>query len=412
MPAARRLEVVGAAHHPRYVVWELTLACDQPCTHCGSRAGDARPRELSGDEAIAVVDQLAAMGTREVVLIGGEAYLHPAFLDVIRALAAAGIRPSMTTGGRGITPALATAMAAAGVRLVSVSIDGLAATHDLLRAGRGSFDRATAALAALRAAGIEIAANTNINRLNLGELEELYEHLRGCGVVGWQVQLTVPLGRGADRPDMILQPYDLVELFPRLAALKERAYGDGITVFSANNLGYFGPHEGLLRSTRPDELHHFGGCVAGRFAMGIESDGAVKGCPSLQTDTYVGGNVLATPLTEIWKTPQLGFARARTAADRWGFCATCEFGDVCMSGCTFTAHALLGRPGNNPYCAYRANEMAARGLRERLVSVEPAPGQPFDNGRFELVIEPAATIDPPRPPPPRLLQIRRRTAGG
>ena len=59
--------------HPAYVVWELTLACDQPCTHCGSRAGDARANELSTEEALRVVGELAAMNAKEVVLIGGEA---------------------------------------------------------------------------------------------------------------------------------------------------------------------------------------------------------------------------------------------------------------------------------------------------------------------------------------------------
>src|SRR6516162_9416784 len=73
--AVRRLEVTqDTPLHPAYVVWELTLACDQPCTHCGSRAGDARPTELSTEAALKVVDQLAAAGAREVVLIGGEAY--------------------------------------------------------------------------------------------------------------------------------------------------------------------------------------------------------------------------------------------------------------------------------------------------------------------------------------------------
>ena len=44
----RRLAITESTPlHPAYVVWELTLACDQPCTHCGSRAGDARPAELS-----------------------------------------------------------------------------------------------------------------------------------------------------------------------------------------------------------------------------------------------------------------------------------------------------------------------------------------------------------------------------
>ena len=111
----RRIDTAPEDFHPAYVVWELTLACDQPCTHCGSRAGTARAGELSTEEALGVVAQLAAMRAREVVLIGGEAYLHPGFLDIIRALKAAGIRPMLTTGGRGLNAELAEEMARAGL---------------------------------------------------------------------------------------------------------------------------------------------------------------------------------------------------------------------------------------------------------------------------------------------------------
>jgi hypothetical protein len=85
---------------------------------------------------------------------------------------------------------------------------------------------------------------------------------------------------------------------------------------------------------------------------------------------------------------------------------------VCLGGCTFTAQALLGRPGNNPYCHYRARALAAAGRRERLVLAAAAPGVPFDNGRFDLIEEPS---DAPEPAAPavreRLLQIRRPATG-
>ena len=71
--ARRRLNVVESELYPAYVVWELTLKCDHACHHCGSRAVKARPEELTTADALRVVEQLAAMKTREVVLIGGEA---------------------------------------------------------------------------------------------------------------------------------------------------------------------------------------------------------------------------------------------------------------------------------------------------------------------------------------------------
>lgn len=396
----RRFEVKQAPR-PAYVVWELTLACDQPCTHCGSRAGTAREGELSTEAALGVVAQLAAMKTFEVVLIGGEAYLHPGFLDIIRALRKAGVRPTMTTGGRGITPELAQQMAEAGLHSVSVSIDGLEVTHDLFRASKGSFAAATNALRYLKAAGLRIAANSNFNRLNLDDAEPLYEHLRDLGILAWQVILTVPLGRAADRPGMLLQPWDLLTLMPLLARLKERAYDDGIFIQPSNNLGYFGPEETLMRSPARGMTDHFSGCQAGKLVMGIEANGAVKGCPSLQSRHYIGGSLKDRPLEEIWnQTPQLAFARNRTVEDLWGFCRTCPFAETCMGGCTFTAHSLFDRPGNNPYCHYRARVLASEGKRERLVLKEKAPGQPFDNGRFDIVEE-AFDAPDPKPPTPR-----------
>jgi hypothetical protein len=89
----------------------------------------------------------------------------------------------------------------------------------------------------------------------------------------------------------------------------------------------------------------------------------------------------------------------------WGFCRTCYYADVCRAGCTWTSHVLFGRPGNNPYCHYRALELSKRGLRERVIKVEDAPGRPFDHGRFELVLEPLDGGEGPRviaaPPPQR-----------
>src|SRR5690606_29946956 len=68
---------------PIYCVWEITLACDLACRHCGSRAGKARPSELSTEEALSLADQLIELGIREVTLIGGEAYLRPDWLQLV-----------------------------------------------------------------------------------------------------------------------------------------------------------------------------------------------------------------------------------------------------------------------------------------------------------------------------------------
>jgi hypothetical protein len=113
-----------------------------------------------------------------------------------------------------------------------------------------------------------------------------------------------------------------------------------------------------------------------------------QGLPQLVDEGVAGGNVRETSLREIWEraTP-LRYTRDRTTRDLWGYCASSYYADQCRAGCTWTGDVLFGRPGNNPYCHHRALEMRKRGLRERLVPVAPAPGEPFDHGHFDLIVE-------------------------
>jgi radical SAM protein with 4Fe4S-binding SPASM domain len=387
LPLADAARPIDQAWRPIYAVWEITLRCDLACRHCGSRAGRERPEELSSDEALDFVRQMAELGVKEVTLIGGEAYLRDDWTDIVRAIRAHGMQCSITTGGRGFTRERAEAGKRAGLQSVSVSIDGLRGSHDALRGVRGSFDSALEAFGNLRAAGIPVAANTQVNRQNLAELEAIFDVLAAEKIHGWQVQLTVAMGRAADEPSLLLEPYQLLELMPRLSRLKDRADAEKIRIFPGNNIGYFGPYESRLRSFYPDK--HAGSCGAGRLTLGVEANGDVKGCPSLPTADYVGGNVRDHSLRDIWERAEpLRFTRERTIDDLWGFCRGCYYAEACMSGCSWTTHVLFGRPGNNPYCHHRALELLREGRRERLVRTRPAEGMPFDYGRFEIVDEP------------------------
>jgi radical SAM protein with 4Fe4S-binding SPASM domain len=384
-----------AQPHPIYCVWEITLACDLGCKHCGSRAGKPRRDEMTTAEALDVVAQLDEVGVRDVVLIGGEAYLRDDWTAIARALADRGITVNMTTGARNLTPERIRQAVDAGLSSISISINGLAATHDAVRGVRGTFAAATAAARAVAATTMQLSVNTQINRLSMPELPDIARLLVELGARAWQIQLTVAMGRAADRPELLLQPYELVELFPRLVEIKDTILEPNrIALFPANNIGYFGPYEHRIRAGG-EAGRHWSGCPAGQWAIGIEADGKLKGCPSLPTAAYTGGNLKTERLVELLGRPELRALRERTRDDLWGHCATCYYADVCK-GCSWTAHSLLGRPGNNPYCIHRATQLAKQGRRERVVQVAAAPGAPFDHGRFEIVEEDASAPLPRR----------------
>lgn len=401
-PRARRAED-GSAPKPLYAVWELTLKCDQPCQHCGSRAGRTRPVELSTEEVLQVAEGLSRLGCREIALIGGEAYLREDILTIVRFLAAQGIRVNMQTGGRAMTRERANALREAGLWSIGVSVDGTADVHDLLRGNRGSHAAAMRALEAGAAAGLVITANSQVNRLNRHLLAEMARELRERGVVAWQVQITVPMGRAADHPEWILEPWEIVPVIDSLAAIQKEALathtgtGPVFDVIASNNVGYFGPHEMLLRSHPSGAEMHWAGCRAGINTIGIESDGTVKACPSLPTAPYVGGNVRDQALAEIWHDgAAMRFSREWSADELWGFCKTCYYAENCHGGCSWTAHCTLGRRGNNPFCYHRVKTLERQGIREKLVQKRRAPNEPYDFGLFEIEEEPwdAAVTNP------------------
>ncbi|MHC5860623.1 nif11-class peptide radical SAM maturase 3 [Nostoc sp.] len=374
-----------------YAVWEITLKCNLACQHCGSRAGHTRTNELSTAEALDLVKQMAEVGITEVTIIGGEAFLRPDWLEIAQAITKAGMLCGMTTGGYGITLDTARRMKEAGIGVVSVSVDGLEATHDRLRGKQGSWQWAFKTMSHLKEAGIPFGCNTQINRLSAPEFPQIYGHLRDAGVFAWQIQLTVPMGNAADNTDILLQPYELLDLYPMIARVAERAKREGVQVQPGNNIGYYGPYERLLRGG--DAWSFWQGCSAGLSALGIEADGAIKGCPSLPTTAYTGGNIRDYSLRTIIEETEelrfnLGADTPKGTSHLWGFCKTCEFAELCRGGCSWTAHVFFDKRGNNPYCHHRALTQEKGGIRERVFLQRRADGNPFDNGEFGLIEEP------------------------
>jgi radical SAM protein with 4Fe4S-binding SPASM domain len=380
---------------PLYCVWEITLKCDLGCRHCGSRAGAKRAVELSTAECLDVVRQLEEVGFREVTLIGGEAYLREDWDQIAAEITRRGMVCTMTTGGRALDAERLKRAEAAGITSISVSVDGLAKTHDMQRGASNSWRDALDSCARIAKSSIRLTTNTQINRMSLPEIPALANMLADVGSKAWQIQLTVPMGRGADRPQLLLQPYDMLDVFPLLAWVKsERLTPNGIRLFPGNNVGYFGPYESMLRYGGQVGAH-WSGCGAGKSCIGIESDGKIKGCPSLPPDVYTGGYTQQDSIGEvILNAPEVNHVRLRTTEDLWGFCKTCYYADVCRAGCTWTSHCTLGRSGNNPFCIHRALTYEEQGLHEHIVQKKSAPGMPFDHGLFDLDLKPVPASEP------------------
>lgn len=347
----------GSPFRPLNCVWEVTLACDLRCKHCGSRAGHAREHELTTVEALSMVDQLAELECELVTLSGGEPLLRDDWDVIARACADRGMKVNLVTNGVGVTPEVAARAVEAGLCNVAVSLDGPEAVHDAIR-GRGTFARSCQGLRVLRDAGMSTAVMTTVHRSTIDHLAETRRVAIDVGAAMWRLQLGKPMGC-LDESDTI-DPQRLLDLIPWLAAMKREG---PIHVAVGDSLGYYGPHDRTLRGWGwRGRNERWQGCQAGRFAIGLESDGGVKGCLSIQgwhdegTDLARVGTVREAPLAALWFDPEL-FAWNRTfdPSSLSGECARCAKARTCRGGATCVTTAVHGKPGDDPYCYLRVS---------------------------------------------------------
>jgi radical SAM protein with 4Fe4S-binding SPASM domain len=331
-------------------VWELTLACNSRCVHCGSTAGQPRANELSSTEALALIAELATLGCQSVTLSGGEPLLRRDWPTLAAAIGAAGMSLDIVTNGL-VTADQADAVARAEFRCVSLSVDGPAEVHDALRGIPGGLQRLLVGAERLRAKGVRLGAVTQVNRRNLPRLADIYRLLTEHGFEGWQVQLTLPHGRARDRgAELCLAPEQLPGLEEQLVKLRARS---NLFMQAADNLGYMSRYEPQLRTGTGQPARFWTGCAAGLQVVGITSDGTVRGCLSLPPADDEG-NIRARSLSEIWRDPNaFAYNRQFTTANLVGACARCPFGRVCRGGCRSLTRAISeGSTQAGPYCSW------------------------------------------------------------
>jgi radical SAM protein with 4Fe4S-binding SPASM domain len=350
----------GLTRTPRTCTWELTLRCNLSCGHCGSSAGRPRPGEMPRETALRVVAELAALGCRRLTLSGGEPTLSEHWEQVASEGARLGMSVNMITNGLAGGRELVRRARDAGRVSLGVSLDGLEREHDRVRRSRGLFGRAMQLLDDCAAEKMPVGVITTITRANMRDLGSIHDLVAGR-VYTWQVQIGAAMGNLRERRDEQIAPEDLLEIVPTLARLAQRGVVD---VRVADNVGYFGPYEKVLRRSRRSPLDHWIGCYAGCRHLGIEADGGVKGCLSIQASSATEGNLNVESLADIWSKPgAFAYNRAFTLDDLGGFCRTCLHAAVCRGGCLSMRTCEGGR--DNPFCYHRVATLAEREARRR-----------------------------------------------
>lgn len=322
------------------------------CLHCGSLAGEGRKRkaELTTRQALELCDQLAKMGNRRLTISGGEPLLRKDWHQIAGRAIQNGIQTGMITNGWFIKDNLDKFRKLRGMEIIGISIDGNRAVHDRIRRVDGSFDKAVEAIDMLKAEGFKVAVSTSVCRLNLEKLPEMYEIFLTHNVDAWQFQIIFTGGRMREYGDLVLQPLEMKRLAQFIA--EKRAEKSSLLVYPTDCIGYFTELEAKIRD------HSWEGCPAGKYGIGIEANGDIKGCLSLapellRNNPFVEGNIKKHTLQEIWNRPgAFGYNRDFDFSQVKPPCKGCRYLETCRSGCSSAAYHFTGDIHCNPYCLY------------------------------------------------------------
>ena len=328
-------------YKPSLVSWNLTKKCNLRCPHCYLEAGRAASRELTTDECLALLDEMAALGTEMLILTGGEPLLRKDIYEIASKASALGIWVVMGTNGVLITDLVAEKMVECGVKGVGISIDSAKpARHNAFRGGRNAWQFSVRALEICRAHGLEVLVQTTVMEKNYNEIPALLDFAKEKGAWSFNLYFLVQTGRGKDMTDLSASATDA--MLHKLVDLQDEYRPMLVRSKCA-------PQFKQIAYARGRGGMESGGCMAATEYCRITPEGDVTPCPYM---TVVGGNVLETSFTDIWHGSEV-FAALRDVGQLKGRCGACEFKSIC-GGCRCRAYASTGDYlEEDPACTYQ-----------------------------------------------------------
>ncbi len=308
-------------HELTYLFWECTLRCNLDCLHCGSDcSSEASVNDMPMNDFLKVLDNIkphVVPAKTMIVITGGEPLIRKDLEECGTQIYQRGFPWGMVTNGFGLTSQRLESLLNAGLRSVTVSMDGLnPVTHDWLRGRDGSWEKAIEAITRIAAVpGLTYDVVTCVNQRNINELEAIRDLLISKNVKNWRLFSIFPKGRAKENPELSLSDKQFVRLLDFIRQTRK----EGLIKASFGCEGYLGDYELEVRDTP-----FF--CQAGIHIGSVLVDGSISACPGMRAD-YIQGNIYTDDFMTVWNE------RYQNMRDRsWtrtGKCAKCKSYKYC-----------------------------------------------------------------------------------
>lgn len=339
-------------HSLKIISWNITKKCNLNCKHCylpaiyksGNTPEVTTSQELSTQEALHVIDQIASVNP-EVLLIlsGGEPLLRKDIFELTAYASEKGIMVVLGSNGIIINNKVAFKLKQKGGSGISISLDSTnPRIHDRIRSHNGAWECAVKTIRACCENGLSVQVNTVVTKDNYDEISKLVQFSQNLGVKVFSPFFLVCTGRGEEITDITPEQYEQILSF----IVKSQGKYNGMMIRPRcaptfrRILYKSNPQSPLLKMDT-------GRCMAGIHYCRITPEGDVTPCPYM---TLSVGNVRNKSFKDIWENSK-DFASLRNPSLK-GKCKLCEFQLIC-GGCRARAFAIYkDHFEEDPWCIY------------------------------------------------------------
>lgn len=293
----------------------LTRRCNLNCQYCFYDAGIPREQELSTEECLQLIDELASMKVKRVNFMGGEPLLRKDIFLLAQRSRQKGLDVNLITNGTLINREIAGKIREHFPR-VQVSLDGLEPEHDFVR-GKGSFNKTVQGMKNLLDQEIQFAVSCIISRRNLDKLDDFVAFLVELGVPYFHCVNLQAYGRGACHRDMTL---DFGQYIEKLYQLHKKYHG----LIAMNQ---------FAQLINPKPRVNKDSCGVGELLVEIDADGNVYPCYKFMNPEHVAGNIRTSRLADIYQKSPLLQQLCQSTTEITPECKICDVRAFCGGGC-------------------------------------------------------------------------------
>jgi len=352
-----KMKMLKNKYIPRLIAWEVTRTCHLNCKHCRAGATDEFYKdELHAEEVFKVLENIASFSKPIIILSGGEPMLREDIYEIASYGTQLGLKMVMAPCGMLITKENIEKMKGAGIRRISLSLDGAnPGTHDDFRGKKGAFAEVIRAAQLARENELEFQINTTVQKNNVDELPKILELAVHLGAEAFHPFLLVPTGRAKNLADQEIPPEEYERILNWIYEQREKVPVQFKPTCAPHYHRIFRLREKGKKRPPSYSPHGFDsmskGCMGGQSFAFISHTGKVQICGFLEVEA---GDLRKEDYNfkAIWNNSPL-FLSIRNIDQYNGRCGYCEFRNIC-GGCRARAFAVSGNYlDEEPYCIYQ-----------------------------------------------------------